>query len=108
MLTLPPFNNNPDYHGAYNDMLITIGIPPNNKNFRHPTNDTDGAIPSSMLSMLCNYNKQQYNRLIELILKQILLNQTLDKNDEMKYGLTKFFLESSDKICKFRQNFENF
>jgi hypothetical protein len=97
MLILPPFNNNQDYRGAYNDMLINIGvIPANNENFRHPTNDTDGAIPSSMLSMLCNFNKLQYKTLINLL--EIILRD----NGETKYGHTKFFLANSDKICEFK------
>ena len=95
MLILPPFNNNLEYQRAYNNMLITIGIPGNNENFRNPTNDTDGAIPSSMLSMLCGFNRPYYYALINL-LKQILYLDT-----EPKYGLTKIFLANSKGICEF-------
>jgi hypothetical protein len=96
MLILPPFNNNKKYQDAYNDMLVTIGIPRNNKNFRNPTDDTDGAIPSSMLSMLCGFNRPYYYALIKL-LKGILYSNT-----EPKYGLTKIFLANSKGICEFK------
>lgn len=95
MLILPSFNSNYEYKDAYNDMLITIGIPRNNKNFRNPTNDTDGAIPSFMLSMFCHYNRNKYQRLINI------LNDILYDNNEMIYGHTKLFLKNSDKICNF-------
>ena len=92
MLKLPPFNKNEEYQHAYNDMLITIGTLPK---LRHPTNNTEGDIPSSMLSMLCNFNKSQYDILIDLLTK------ILSSNNESKYELTRLFLENSKGICEF-------
>jgi hypothetical protein len=46
--------------------------------------------------MLCNFNKPQYDTLIEF------LKKILDDNNEMNYGPTKFFLGYSDKICEFQ------
>ena len=95
-LVLPPFEKNKDYQDAYNDMILTIGIPTVKTEFRKPTQTNTGFLPSFMLSIFCQSNTKKYEKLIE-ILKEIL-------HDEWNkiYKYTKIFLENSDEICKFK------